>query len=140
MARNRLDGTSLADVAEKVRLDKWLWAARLFKTRALAQEAVDGGRVHYNGERVKPGRSIRPGAVIDVTLGPYQRTVIVKALSERRGPAREASMLYEETPESLAAREAQAEQRRVLAATGPAKQHRPNKRERRHIIRFTGKR
>jgi ribosome-associated heat shock protein Hsp15 len=140
MIMNKFGATPPTAIADKVRLDKWLWAARFFKTRALAQEAIEGGRVHYNGERVKAGRGVRAGATIDVSLGPYRRTVVVTALSERRGPAKDASMLYEETPESVAAREALAEQRRALAAAGPARQHRPNKRERRRIIRFTGKR
>ena len=99
-----------------VRVDKWLWAARLSKTRALAAEAVKGGRVEINGQRVKPSKEVRPGDEIEVTTGPYRRVVIVRALAERRGPAKEAALLYEETPESVAARERLAAQRRLESA------------------------
>jgi ribosome-associated heat shock protein Hsp15 len=126
-------------VQEKVRLDKWLWAARFFKTRALAQEAIEGGKVHYNGERSKPGRLVQEGATIEVTQDPYRRTLVVRGLDERRGPASRARQLYEETPESIAAREALAEQRRFLAASAPAPAHRPSKKDRRRIVGFTGK-
>src|SRR5574340_295217 len=97
----------------KVRLDKWLWAARFFKTRSLASQAVDGGKVHCNGERVKPARAVRAGDELRIRQGPYEITVLVRALSERRGPASEAALLYEETPESVAARAALKEQLRA---------------------------
>src|SRR5690606_3522892 len=90
---------------ERVRIDKWLWAARFFKTRALAIEAVKGGRVQVDGARVKPSRTVRVGDRIEITIGQTRRTVDVRALSDRRGPASVAATLYEETPESRAARE-----------------------------------
>src|SRR5262245_51856983 len=96
-----------------VRVDKWLWAARLAKTRALAAEAVKGGRVELNGQRVKPSKEVRPGDELEITSGPYRRVVIVHALSDKRGPAKVAALLYEETPESIAARERVAAQRRL---------------------------
>lgn len=119
----------------KLRIDKWLWAARFFKTRSLASQAVDGGKVHCHGERVKPARAVHVGDELRIRQGPYEITVLVRALSERRGPASEAALLYEETPESVAARAALKEQLR----TEPTFEHkgRPTKRDRRHIIRFT---
>jgi len=87
-----------------VRVDKWLWAARLAKTRALAAEAVKGGRVEINGQRVKPSKEVRPGDEIEITTGPYRRVVIVQALAERRGPAKAEALPYEEAAESVAAR------------------------------------
>jgi ribosome-associated heat shock protein Hsp15 len=100
-----------------VRIDKWLWAARFFKTRSLAAEAVSGGRVHVGGAAVKPSREVKVSDVLEVTIGTVRRTVIVRGLAERRGPASEAALLYEETPESLTERTRQAELRRLA---GPA--------------------
>ncbi|MBU0594633.1 MAG: RNA-binding protein [Gammaproteobacteria bacterium] len=119
----------------KVRIDKWLWAARFFKTRSLASQAVDGGKVHCNGERIKPARAVRVGDKLHLRQGPYEIMVIVRALSERRGPASEAALLYEETPESVAARAVLKEQLRVEPTF--ENKGRPTKRDRRHIIRFT---
>jgi ribosome-associated heat shock protein Hsp15 len=116
-----------------VRVDKWLWAARLAKTRSLAAEAVSGGRVEINGQRVKPSKEVRPGDEIEVTTGPYRRVVIVQALAERRGPAKEAVLLYSETQESIAARERLAAQRRLEAAPRPQPGGRPTKRDRRRL-------
>jgi ribosome-associated heat shock protein Hsp15 len=115
-----------------VRVDKWLWAARLAKTRALAAEAVKGGRVEVNGQRVKPAKEVRPGDRLEITSGPYRREVVVLALAERRGPASEAALLYEETPQSVAAREQLAAERR-LAAPAPQPGGRPTKRDRRRL-------
>lgn len=118
-------------------MDRWLWAARFFKTRALAQEAVAGGRVHVNGQRVKPARTVKPGDRLEVTRGEERFELVVAGVAERRGPAPAARALYEETPASSAAREAAAQARRLRAAgRGPAPAHRPDKRERRRIIRF----
>lgn len=112
-----------------MRVDKWLWTARLFKTRGLAAEAVSGGRVHVNGLAVKPSREVRTGDELEITIGTVRRTVIVRGAAERRGPAAEAAKLYEETEQSIAERERQAELRRLA---GPAKLgSRPTKRERR---------
>jgi ribosome-associated heat shock protein Hsp15 len=116
-----------------VRVDKWLWAARLAKTRALAAEAVKGGRVEINGQRVKPSKEVRPGDEIEITSGPYRRVVIIQALAERRGPAREAALLYQETPESVSAREELAAQRRLEAVPRPQPGGRPTKRDRRRM-------
>ena len=124
-----------------VRLDRWLWAARFFKTRGRAQEAISGGKVHLNGLRVKPSRAVRPGDRLSITRGLERFDVTVLALSERRGPAKVAATLFEESAESIErrvrSREERALQRRV-APIPPA--GRPDKRARRHIIRFIRKR
>jgi ribosome-associated heat shock protein Hsp15 len=112
-----------------MRVDKWLWTARLFKTRALAAEAVKGGRVHVNGVAAKPSREVGPGDELTMTLGPLRRTVIVRAEAERRVSATEATQLYDETPESVAERERQAELRRLGGPVGLGE--RPTKRDRR---------
>jgi ribosome-associated heat shock protein Hsp15 len=132
--------TSRATIRLVVRLDKWLWAARLAKTRGLAAEAVKGGRVELNGQRVKPSKEVRAGDEIQVTTGPYRRVVIVRAVAERRGPAKEAQLLYEETAQSIAARERLAAERRLTA--GPASQPggRPTKRDRRRLDARRGRR
>jgi ribosome-associated heat shock protein Hsp15 len=116
-----------------VRLDKWLWAARFFKTRALAAEAIDGGKVHLNGERVKRSKGLQVGDDVRVRLGPYEHRIIVRSTSDRRGPATVAATLYEELPESRATREALVEQRRMEIAAGAADTGRPSKRDRRQI-------
>jgi ribosome-associated heat shock protein Hsp15 len=123
-----------------VRVDKWLWAARLAKTRSFAAEAVTGGRVAINGQRVKPSKEVRAGDEIEVTTGPYRRVVIVQGLAERRGPAKEAALLYEETAESVAARERLAAQRRLEAAPRPQPGGRPTKRDRRRLEARRGRR
>ncbi len=127
-------------MSEGVRIDKWLWAARFFKTRSLAQAAVEGGKVHVNGMRVKPARRVHPGDRLEITRGWEHFEVVVRGLSERRGPAREAQRLYEETLESRRRREREAEARRLARIASPAPGHRPDKRSRRQIRRFTGKR
>jgi ribosome-associated heat shock protein Hsp15 len=128
-------------VREGVRIDKWLWAARLHKTRSLAAEAVKGGRVEVNGQRVKPSREVGPGDEIEVTTGQLRRTVVVRGLAERRGPAKEAVLLYEETPESMAARELLAEQRRLSSPPpGADLGARPTKRDRRRLDATRGRR
>ncbi|MBY0397904.1 MAG: hypothetical protein K2X91_15735, partial [Thermoleophilia bacterium] len=96
-----------------VRLDKWLWAARFFKTRTLATEAVQGGRVHVDGVRAKPARPVRVGEVVEITAGGTAWTVVVRALADKRGPATRAAALYEETPESVERRERRREERRL---------------------------
>lgn len=117
---------------EKLRIDKWLWAARFYKTRTLASEEIDKGRVHVNGVAVKPAREVKPGDTVLVRTGPISRHVVVQAVSDKRGPAPQAALLFTETAESIAARAAAAEQRRL--APEPAlslAQGRPTKRERR---------
>jgi len=119
---------------DPVRIDKWLWAARLFKTRALAVEALKGGRVQVNGERAKPSKEVRPGDRIELVTGRLRRTVDVRGTSLRRGPASEAALLYEETEESVAARaRLVAELRAERAAGGIREGGRPTKRERRRL-------
>jgi len=123
--------------AGRVRIDKWLWAARFFKTRSLAAEAVAAGKVEVNEERVKPAKLVQLGDSVSVRLGPYLHVVHVRGLSERRGPASVAATLYEETAESAAARARLAEQLRLApAAFVYEEKGRPTKRDRREIDRF----
>jgi ribosome-associated heat shock protein Hsp15 len=124
---------------ERVRLDKWLWAARFFKTRALASEAIGGGKVQVNGDRAKRARPLQVGDEVRVRLGPYEHLVVVKALSAHRGPAAVAAGLYEERPESLAARQALALQLKTLHAAFVPEKGRPTKRDRREIDRLRGR-
>jgi ribosome-associated heat shock protein Hsp15 len=124
---------------EPTRIDRWLWAARLAKTRAQAAEAVRGGRVHVNGVAVKPGREIRPGDRLEITKGPVRLVLVVRATTPRRGPARDAALLYEETPESRAARERVAAERRLAEAPVANLGGRPSKRDRRRYERLRGR-
>ena len=117
----------------QVRLDRWLWAARLFKTRNSAIDAVRGGRVHVNGERVKPAKVVRVGDTIDVTVSTVRRTLVVTGVTERRGPASEAVKMYEETAESRAAREQSALERRLARPLGAELGRRPTKQARRRL-------
>jgi ribosome-associated heat shock protein Hsp15 len=120
-----------------MRVDKWLWAARLVKTRALASEAVRGGRVHVNGVVVKPSRELKPGDRLEISLGQGVRKVVdVRGLAERRGPAKDAALLYEETPESVMTREAAAAERKLAAP--PSLGSRPSKRDRRAFDKARG--
>jgi ribosome-associated heat shock protein Hsp15 len=120
---------------DPVRVDKWLWAARLVKTRSLAAEAVKGGRVHVNGRAIKPSRELRPGDRLEITTGAVRRTVIVRGTADRRGPARDAVRLYDETPESVEARERAAADRRAAGQTAVNLGGRPTKRDRRRYER-----
>ena len=114
-----------------MRLDKWLWAARFFRTRSLAQQAVAGGRVLLNGERTKPAHEVRAADMVVARVGDWRREVRVKALSERRGPAEEARKLYEETETSRAERERRSDLRRWGAEPAATLKGRPTKRDRR---------
>lgn len=117
-----------------MRVDKWLWAARFFKTRGLATEAALGGHVHVNGARVKPAKEVRPGDTLAIRIGTVEWTVVVVALAEKRGPAAVARTLYDETPESLAAREHAALQRKLAPAPlGSDLGARPTKQDRRRL-------
>lgn len=119
-----------------VRLDKWLWAARFFKTRAIAKQAIEGGKVQYNGARAKVSKAVEVGALLQIRQGFDDKTVEVVALSDQRRGAPEAALLYRETPESLARREAAAAQRRALKGADPQSEGRPSKKDRRRILDF----
>ena len=119
-----------------VRLDKWLWAARFYKTRALAREMIEGGKVHYNGQRSKPGKIVELNATLTLRQGNDDRTVLIVGITEQRRPANEASTLYEETQESIEKREKVALARKMNALTMPHPDRRPDKKERRNLIKF----
>ncbi|HCT40786.1 MAG TPA: ribosome-associated heat shock protein Hsp15 [Moraxellaceae bacterium] len=119
---------------EKVRIDKWLWAARFYRTRSLAKEAIEGGKVHCEGVRVKVSKEVRPGMVFTIRQGFDEKTVTVKALSDVRGPATVAQMLYEETAESITQREQLTANRQAQNLAHP--DHRPSKKDRRQIHKF----
>jgi len=125
---------------DRIRLDKWLWAARFYKTRSLASEAIAGGKVQVNGDRAKRARPLQVGDEVRVRQGSYEHVVVVRALSARRGPASAAAELYEERPESRAAREAMAVQLKTLHAAFVTEKGRPTKRDRRDLERVRGKR
>ena len=120
---------------DNVRIDKWLWAARFFKTRSLAAEAVERGRVKINNERCKPARNVRPGDLLDIDNNSSEWQVRVLGLSSQRGPATVARQLYVETEESIARREQHAEQRKLYTEPGEAIRGRPTKRDRRQLDR-----
>ncbi|MGL9720738.1 ribosome-associated heat shock protein Hsp15 [Symbiopectobacterium sp.] len=119
-----------------IRLDKWLWAARFYKTRAVAREAIDGGKVHYNGQRTKPSKLVELDAEIKLRQGNDERTVLVSALSSQRRLAPEAQLLYRETEQSVEKREKVALARKMNALTMPHPDRRPDKKERRDLIKF----
>ena len=121
---------------EPVRVDKWLWAARFYKTRSLAGDAVDGGKVQVNGDRAKPAKTVRPGDEVRVRIGPYEHVVMVTGTGERRGTAAEAARLYEETEASRAAREKLHWQLTAAAPAMEPEKGRPTKRDRRDLERF----
>lgn len=127
------DKTPLA----KMRLDKWLWAARFFKTRSLANQAIEHGQVKLEGERVKPAREIRPGDQLQVHIGDFDWLLTVCALAMQRGPAPVAQQLYEEDPASHARRQQQVSDRKLAASPAATIKGRPTKRDRRQIHRFT---
>lgn len=124
---------------DKIRLDKWLWAARFFKTRNLAKEAIEGGKVHYNGARTKPSKEPQVGDQLTIRQGWDERTVLIKALSDQRRGAPEAQLLYEETEESIKKRETQAAERKSAHATHLSPDKRPTKKQRRDIRQFRDK-
>lgn len=119
-----------------IRLDKWLWAARFFKTRNLARDAIDGGKVHVDGQRAKPSKIVSLGLKLSIRQGDTEKIVIVKALSELRGPAAAAVMLYEETPESVSKRDQLREQHKLMQSHSPSTPKRPNKKQRRQLMHF----
>ncbi len=121
----------------KVRLDKWLWAARFFKTRSLAKQAIEGGKVQCDGQRAKASKEIMTDTIVNIRQGWDTKEVVVTQLSDQRRGAPEAALLFEETPASIEQRKVSAEQRRVLqSASGLQTEGRPNKKQRRQIHRF----
>jgi ribosome-associated heat shock protein Hsp15 len=118
---------------DQVRIDKWLWAARMFKTRSAATAAVLGGRVHVNGERARPSKVIRTGDTIELTVRTDRRTLVVTGVAERRGPASDALAMYAETAESLSARQQRAAERRLSRPLGADLGMRPTKQARRRL-------
>ncbi len=127
-----------AEAADKVRLDKWLWAARFFKTRGLASDAIDGGKVRYDGYRAKPAKEVKVGALLNITREDGEWEVVVKALSVQRRGAPEAALLYEETDAGRQRRELVAEQKKAEFGVRDHGMGRPTKRQLRDIKRFTG--
>ena len=123
-------------VSEGVRLDKWLWAARFYKTRALAREMVEGGKVHYNGQRSKPSKLVELNAELTLRQGNDERTVVITAVTDQRRPASEAQALYAETAASIDKREKTALARKMNALSMPHPDRRPDKKERRDLMKF----
>jgi len=126
----------LSEAPDRLRVDKWLWAARFFKTRSLASDAVEGGKVHVNGDRVKPAKTLKAGDKLSIRIGPYTWNVSVLGLSDRRGPAPEAQKLYTEGEESRLAREVVVAQVRAARPDNPLHKGRPTKKARRDIDRL----
>lgn len=122
--------------SEEVRLDKWLWAARFYKTRAIAREMIEGGKVHYNGQRSKPGKVVELNAELTLRQGNDERTVVVAGITAQRRPASEAQQLYHETDASIEKREKMAQARKMNALTMPHPDRRPDKKERRDLMKF----
>jgi ribosome-associated heat shock protein Hsp15 len=120
----------------RVRLDKWLWAARFFKTRGLAKAAIERGKVQIGGERCKVSREVEAGMTLQIRQGQDEFEVVVQAVSEQRGPAPQARLLYNETEASRVRREKAAAERKALAASQPTSPERPTKKQRRQIYRF----
>ncbi|MGK2961651.1 MAG: RNA-binding S4 domain-containing protein [Gemmatimonadaceae bacterium] len=124
---------------DKVRIDKWLWVARFYKTRGLSAEAIDSGKVEVNGERAKRSRLVQPGDRVRIRTGPYEHLITVRGLSERRGSAPVAAMLYEEDADSKKAREATAAHVRAMNANTGYDTGRPTKKDRRDLGRLRGR-
>jgi len=129
----------MVEDAQQIRIDKWLWAARFFKTRSLASRAVQGGKVHLNGSRVKPSRNVSIGDQLSIQKQELTFIVTVLGINEYRRPAKEAQALYEESEQSLRDREEQREMRRLIRAPGAAPARKPDKRDRRKIREFIRK-
>ncbi len=140
LSNHALIRATLGRMDEPVRVDKWLWAARLVKTRALAVDAIRGGRVRVNGQPAKPSKDVKPGDRLEFSAGVLRMELDVRGTSERRVSAPEAARLYEETPESRATREARLEEMRMTRPQGVDRNARPTKRERRQLERLKGRR
>ena len=119
-----------------VRLDKWLWAARFYKTRSVARRMVEGGKVHYNGQRSKPSKIVELGASIRLRQGNEEKTVIIEKISDQRRGAPEAQTLYNETQDSIVKREENAQKHKLNALHSPSPERRPDKKQRRNLIKF----
>ena len=137
MTHKPASAAAKTDSEKKVRVDKWLWAARFYKTRSLASEAIKGGKVSVNHHRAKPSRELEVDDILILRQGYDEKTVIVQALSDKRGPASVAQQLYNETTESIQKREKEKELRKLAAVQRPHGEGRPTKRSRRQIHRFT---
>lgn len=129
----------MAEDKKEVRIDKWLWAARFFKTRSLAAQAVNGGHVHLNGNRVKAAKNVIVGDEMVITVGSFEFHITVLVLSERRGPATQARLLYVESEESIKKREEQREMRKMANAGFTSPEGKPDKHDRRKIREFLRK-
>lgn len=136
MPRSREETSSTSDTSNGVRLDKWLWAARFFKTRSLAAEAINGGKIQLNGHRAKRAKQVQIGDEVRIRKGPFEQSVVVRGLADKRGPAKVAQALYEETTESLHKREMMSIQLKSAPETSFRTKGRPTKRERRDIEKF----
>jgi len=136
MKKNHNSNEQAANETTKIRLDKWLWAARFFKTRALATEAIKGGKVHINESRIKPSHWVKLGEKVRIRKEQHEQTVQIEALSDKRGPAPIAQTLYKETEESIKNRELLSSKRREFYLSNPTPVKRPNKKQRRNIIKF----
>ena len=128
--------SQIEEEKEAVRLDKWLWAARFYKIRTLAKEMIDGGKVHYNGQRSKPNKIVEVGATLKIRQGSDEKEIVVLALSTQRRGAPEAQLLYRETEQSIANREKLAMARKMNALSMPHPDRRPDKKERRDLLKF----
>ena len=126
-------------IPQKIRVDKWLWVARFFKTRATAADAVNGGKVHVNGQRVKSSRLVQLGDRLKITRGHIHLVVDVAGLNDKRGPAKEAQNLYQETPQSIEEQKNKSQQRKLLNASMPKSKGKPDKHQRREIRKVIGK-
>jgi ribosome-associated heat shock protein Hsp15 len=126
----------MTETTDNIRLDKWLWAARFFKTRALAKAAIEGGKVHYNRAKAKPSRIVELGAQLRIQLGWDEKTIIVEQVHDKRRGAPEAQLMYTETEDSVKKRATNAEARKAMNQGATHTDHRPNKKQRRDIIRF----
>ncbi len=126
----------MSSQTSSVRLDKWLWAARFYKTRSIARSMVDGGKVHYNDQRTKPSKIVELGAEIRLRQGNEEKTVIVEKISDQRRGAPEAQTLYTETQTSIQKREENAQKHKLNALYSPSPERRPDKKQRRNLIKF----
>jgi ribosome-associated heat shock protein Hsp15 len=133
---NKQNNKTTSEDDDKIRIDKWLWAARFFKTRNLAKQAIEGGKIHCDGQRIKASKEVTLGLVLSIRQDWDEKIVIVKGLSEQRRGAAEAILLYEETADSIQAREKRSVERKAGLGNFIVSDHRPNKKERRQIHRF----